>query len=110
MSKREELINTTKVVKTLLEDDPQTRNSDSYLYLKVLGVVEKEKNININRVPVKDFLINMNKWGFPPFETVRRTRQKLQNTFPALSAKTEIKAARKENERVVKEYAVGMIE
>ena len=110
MDKKSELMTTTNIVKKLLEDDPQTRNSDSYLYLKVLGVVEKEKNISVNQVPVKKFLIHMGEWGFPPFESVRRSRQKLQSLFPELSAKPEIKAARKENEKAVKEYAVELIQ
>lgn len=110
MDKKAELMTTTNIVKKLLENDPQTRNSDSYLYLKVLGVVEREKNISVNQVPVKKFLMHMAEWGFPPFESVRRARQKLQNTFPELSAKPEIKAARKENEKAVKEYAVGIIQ
>lgn len=110
MDKRTELMTTTKIVKKLLEDDPRTRNSDSYLYLKVLQVVEREKNINVNNVTVKTFLSNMIFWGFPPFESVRRARQKLQRANPELSAKPEIQAARKENEKVVKEYAVGLIQ
>lgn len=110
MDKRTELINTTRIVKKLLEDDPKTRNSDSYLYLKVLGVVEREKNTNVNHVTVKTFLANMISWGFPPFESVRRARQKLQRANPELAASAEVQAARKENEEVVREYAVGMIQ
>ena len=108
MNKRTELINTTRIVKKLLEDDPKTRNSDSYLYLKVLGVVEKEKNITVNHVTVKTFLANMIFWGFPPFESVRRARQKLQRANPELAAIPAVQAARNENEVVVKEYAVGI--
>jgi hypothetical protein len=109
MDKRTELMTTTNIVKKLLEVNPQTRNSDSYLYLKVLGVIEEANNINVNHVPVKKFLTHMAEWGFPPFESVRRARQKLQNKHPELSADPEVQAFRDENEKAVWEYAVGAI-
>ena len=38
-----DLKNTTALVKSILEQDKQCRNSDSYLYLKVLSAVAKQK-------------------------------------------------------------------
>jgi hypothetical protein len=48
-------------------------------------------------------------WGFPPFETVRRTRQFIQRKFPELSANPAVQVFRAENETVFEEFARGAV-
>lgn len=99
----------TKLVKAILEEDEITRNSDSWLYLKVIEHIAKEKDINLYGISVPWFLANMSVMGFPPFESVRRTRQKIQATFPELASNDKVAAMRSENEVEYKAYAVGVL-
>ena len=100
-----DLKNTTALVKSILEQDKQARNSDSFLYLKVLSVVADQKGINLNFISVPDFLINLQGVEFPPFESVRRARQKLQAAFPHLAACEAVEGFRAENEAEYRAYA-----
>ena len=107
MSKAKELFTTTALVKEILISDEKARNSDSYLYYRVLGVLAVEQRIDVYRTPTAVFLLKMSEWGFPPFESVRRSRQKLQATFPELSADKTVEAFRAENETEVRAFAVA---
>lgn len=102
-----ELKNTTELVRTILEQDERARNSDSFLYFRVIGVHGLDKGIDINRMPVTLFLLKMKEYGFPAFETVRRTRQKLQATYPELAACERVEDFRAANEQEFRAYAVG---
>lgn len=105
MKKRTELKNTTALVKDILEQDQKARNSDSFLYFQVLKRLGKEKDLDLDYVSVTVFLLNMSEWGFPPFESVRRARQKLQAEFPELSANKKVAAHRAENEEAFRQFA-----
>lgn len=100
-----ELKKTTEIVRWLLENVPHTRNSDSFLYYKVLEHISEQKGYTLTAMPVPFFLKRMKEYGFPCFETVRRARQKLQATHPELKACEEVETVRSENEDVVREYA-----
>ena len=102
-----ELKNTTALVKSILEQDKRCRNSDSFLYLKVLSAVGKQKGIDLEKMSVPYFLLNLHGAGFPGFETVRRTRQKLQQHHPELAACDAVEGFRMENEKEFRAYAVG---
>lgn len=105
MKKRTELKNTTALVKDILEQDQKARNSDSFLYFQVLKRLGEEKGLDLDYVSVTVFLLNMAEWGFPPFESVRRARQKLQAEFPELSANEKVAAHRAENEQAFRQFA-----
>ena len=109
MSKTSELFTTKQLVKEILLQDERARNSDSFLCFRVLGVLALEKGFDINHIPVTAFLLNMAEWGFPPFESVRRNRQKLQAAFPELAANKTVAAFRSENEKEFREFA-GSVE
>ena len=102
-----DLKNTTALVKSILEQDKQCRNSDSFLYLKVLSVIGQQKGIDIEKMSVPYFLLNLHGAGLPGFETVRRTRQKIQQHHPELAASEAVEGFRAENEQVFRAYAVG---
>lgn len=106
MSKRKQLITTTNLVKMLLETEPQTRNSDSLLYLKVLEHCAIQKGVNLHLIPVTAFLSHyIYEYDFPCSETVRRTRQKVQREHPELKANKAVQEQRKINEAVFKDFA-----
>lgn len=99
-------LNSTKaLVRAILERDQKARNSDSYLYLTVLNIIAKKEGINLNDITVIDFLLNLHRSPFPPFESVRRTRQKIQEKNPDLCACETVSEYRAENEVAYLEFA-----
>jgi hypothetical protein len=102
-----DLKNTTALVKSILEQDRQCRNSDSFLYLKVLTEVGKQKGIDIEKMSIPYFLMNLHGAGLPPFESVRRARQKVQAAHPHLAACERVEGFRMENEAEFRAYARG---
>ena len=95
-----------QVVKTIMEDDKQARNSDGFLYLRVLEVYAKssERPISLYKMSVVDFLLNMKEYGFPPFESVRRNRQLIAAKYPELAGGEDVEAWRTAKEEAVREY------
>ena len=102
-----DLKNLTNLVHLILDHYPQTRNCDGLLWLKVLESQASEKGMDLRMLSVPSFLPRIRELGFSPFESVRRTRQKLQATYPHLTASEEVQGFRSENEREFKAYAVG---
>ena len=100
-----ELKTTTDLVKSVLAKYPEARNSDNYLYLKVVQIIGSKNNINISEMPLSSFLLRMKDLGFPGFESVRRSRQKLQATYPELASCSEVEAQRILNEEVYRDYS-----
>lgn len=100
-----DLNTTSKIVKHILNTDPHTRNSDSFLCLKVLEYIADQKGLMFSAMTVQYFLTNLSELHFPNSETVRRTRQKLQSKYPELSANTAVNAMRAEKEKEYLNYA-----
>ena len=51
------------LVKQILEDDVDARNSDNVLYLEVLRYYASKKGIDLCQLSVPDFLMNMEQKG-----------------------------------------------
>ena len=100
------LKNVTSLVKSILENDSQARNSDSFLYLRVLEHYGNRNGICIHDMSVIRFMLSMKEYGFPPFESVRRARQKVQAKYPELAACRDVVEERRESEREYRKYAV----
>lgn len=107
MSKLKELHTTTNLVKGILEEYPDTRNSDNILYVRVCEQVGKEHGININKMSMPFFLLNLKDYNMPQYETVGRCRRKLQAKYPELAADADVEAQRELNEDAFKKYARG---
>ena len=69
------------LVKKILEQDNKARNTDNNLYLKVLEHYSGLRGIDIRAMTVPVFLKELDRHSFPGFETVRRSRQKVQATY-----------------------------
>lgn len=91
----------SELVHKILTDCPDARNSDDALYRYVVEAINPDAAVG----RFCDVFIHRNEYGLPPFESVRRTRQKLQEKYPELRASEEIQDARAENEQVVRDYA-----
>ena len=94
-----ELANVTIIVKSILKTDLEARDNDDYLYCKVC---ERFNAVSVNE-PFSKVLLNRKDLGYPPFETVRRSRQKLQETYPELAGSN--KRQRLQNTGAYKSYA-----
>ena len=69
-----------EIVKRILEEHPEARDDD----FKVIGYVVKEMSPTAMKLNFGQVLWNHNKLNLPSFETIRRTRQKLQHDIPEL--------------------------
>lgn len=100
----------SEIIREILENDPKARDSDNILYYKVLQKVGLINGIDIESMPIPRFFLHMKDYGFPQFETVRRTRQKLQHDYPELGSSKEIAEYRQKKEKKYHEYFQKPIE
>lgn len=105
MSKSKELATTSGIVKRVLETHEKARNSDNYLYYQVCSIIGSQRGIDINKMSVPAFFLKLSESPFPAFETVRRTRQKIQASHPWLRGDDNVEAHRTLNEEVFRNYA-----
>ena len=101
---------TTEIVKAILKEDEMARNSDGLLYLKVLQYIASKRGITLGNITVPEFLTHRKELGFVGFETVRRSRQKIQQTYPELAANREVRKRRLQKETEVRSYAKTHLE
>lgn len=102
-----EIQSTSKLVKEALINHPDTRNSDNYLYYVICRDLLAKIGLNIDSISLSNALLNRKIYNLPPFETVRRTRQKAQEKCPELAALFEVEAKRAELEEKYREFARG---
>ena len=98
MGKKEELETTEKLVKRILIEYPMARSSDSYLYIRVVKALCPEA---LNK-PFSEVMFNLKELGLPCFETVRRSRQKIQNENPILKANERCRITETEMKKYTK--------
>lgn len=91
------------VVRKVLEEKEYTREDDFLLVYNVF----KEFMPDIDNYDFKDIMINHREYGLPYFESVRRTRQKLQSKHPELSSSEETRRNRKLEEADYISYALS---
>ena len=89
-----------KTVFEILKNDKKSRNSDRYLYVSVVKLLNPELACK----PFAEAMLNAN---IPCFETVRRARQHLQEWHPELRADANVEAARKVEEEEYKETVIN---
>lgn len=97
------LRNMTELVKTIMEQQPETRSSDNLLYIEVL---KRTTSQNVLNMPVWLFYQNLTEWQMPSIETVGRCRRKAQQKNPHLKAKPEVEGFRYDRETEFIEFAV----
>ena len=94
---KKHLRQTNKLVTDILESCPATRNSDNLLYLTVIESIGKGNSDK----PISTILLNLDELGIPCFETVRRTRQKIQAEREDLQANPTVQDFRTAMEGVL---------
>ena len=88
-------------VKSVLTEDKKTRDDDMLLYLKVCNSYLK----GTGEMAFAEVMIQHKFLGLPSFESVSRTRRKLQATYSDLIGSARIKQLREEQENLYREYA-----
>lgn len=106
MNKLNELQTIKNIVLLILEHDPKARNSDSYLYLKVLKGLAAAHGIDLSQITVPEFF-SQRPEIFPSIETVGRARRKAQAERPELRPSDKVAAAREVNEQAFFDFARG---
>ena len=97
------------MVKVILTENVQARNDDNVLYLKVLQIVSNRNSIDLQSMTVPVFLMKMKEYGLPGFETVRRSRQKVQADNPDLAGNAAVRRKRAKQESVYREFAASKV-
>lgn len=89
----------SKIVERILNDDPMARNDDRYLYLEVVKEIKPS-------VLYEPFAMAFMDKDLPSTETVRRSRQKIQEQNSNLGADPDVEAMRGIKEQEFFEFAV----
>ena len=101
MDREKELNQTLVLVKDILVAHPAARDSDMCLY----SIIVSRLNPAAARMPFGEVILRLNDLGLPCFETVRRTRQKVQAEHPDLKGSVKTRSFRSINEEIHKEFA-----
>ena len=109
MNKSKELKSTTELVREVLQSHPKARNSDNELYYWVCAIIGHKIGIDVHKMSMPLFFLHLHEYGFPQFETVRRTRQKLQATYPELCGSKTVEGQRRVNEEAFRDYVRGNV-
>ena len=100
---KKELVRINKLVTRILEESPKTRNSDNLLYLTVIENIHP----GVSKLTMAGVLLNQEALNIPCFETVRRTRQKIQAEREDLRATPKVQDYRTAREEAFSEYFGG---
>ena len=88
------------VVLELLNEVPETRGNDTLLQKEVM----LRLNPSIADMPFTYVMDHRHELGLPPFESIRRSRAKLQSKYEDLRPSEAIQEARAEQEEEYLEY------
>lgn len=80
------------IVTTILKNDAKARNSDNFLYIRVIEEIQKGSS----KAPLREVLLDIK---FPPFESVSRFRRKAQEQNGSLKAGEVVTKARRKKEQ-----------
>ena len=91
-------------VLAVLKELPEARNDDMKLYLLISKACIYDTH-GISHFSFEDVMSNYKAYGIPCFESIRRTRQKIQAKYPELGCSPEVRRARHKMQRVYSDYA-----
>ena len=90
----------SKIVESILNDDPKARDDDRYLYLQIVKQMKPSTEFEPFAFVIMDK-------SLPTPETVRRARQKVQEQNPYLQASPTVSGMRLLKEEEYKEFAIS---
>ena len=105
-NKKKEIKTTHDIVLKILVENEDARSNDNKLYYLVCKEIGSRQGINIAHVSFeKFFTVALAEYGLPAYETVRRTRQKIQAECPELAGDRTVRYARMACKGAFVEYA-----
>lgn len=87
-------------VRKIMVDTPEARNNDGLL----TALVDIQLNPLVAELPYKEVMANRAAFGLPPCESIRRSRQKAQETTPGLASDKKIAKLRKAQREEIEEF------
>ena len=104
MNKEVKKIESVKeTVKRVLEEDSFARGSDNCLWTKVCELTTEA----IRYMSFSYVMTHAGELGLPPYETVRRARQKVQAEHPELRASDDVQKERQKRRAVYQTWATA---
>lgn len=94
------------VVMKYLTVYPSARNSDNALYYYICSDLCKLTGVPEDKITIRAFLMDRELYGFPNYETIRRTRQKVQAEHPELKGDKAVQEARDALQETWKEWSL----
>ena len=88
-------------VRAVLQENEDARNDDMVLYLALCNLYLADAG----NMPLAQILTNHKELGLPSFESVCRTRRKLQEKYPELLGSTRVRRIRAAGEKAYRRYA-----
>ena len=88
-------------VRAVLQENEDARNDDMVLYLALCNLYLKDAGA----MPLAQILLNHKELGLPSFESVGRTRRKLQEKCPELLGSVRMQKIRAKGEKAYRGYA-----
>lgn len=89
------------IVEATLESNPKTRNSDPLLYAEVC----RRTNPEVAGLSFLEVMGHPRKYGIPNYESIRRSRQKVQELRADLAPSEPVKDYRTEFEKTYRKFA-----
>lgn len=90
------------IVEKILENYPNTRGNDDFLYTRV---IEHYLGSKAEKISVKEYFITRKRLGVPPLVTVVRCRRRLQTVRPELLPDKNVIAERVNAEKDFRRYS-----
>ena len=88
-------------VRAILKKDEEARNDDMVLYLALCNACLKDAGA----MPLAEIMTQHKYLGLPSFESVSRTRRKLQAQHPELAGSHPVQKMRATGEKAYRRYA-----
>ena len=88
-------------VKMILKKNEDARNDDMVLYLALCNLCLKDAGA----IPLAEIMTQHKSLGLPSFESVSRTRRKLQARQPELAGSRPVQRLRATGEKAYRKYA-----
>lgn len=88
-------------VKAILQKSEDARNDDMVLYLALCNLYLEDAG----NMPLAQILTNHKELGLPSFESVGRTRRKLQEKYPEFLGSVRMQKIRAKGEKAYRRYA-----
>ena len=88
-------------VRAVLEKNEDARNDDMVLYLALCNACLKDAGA----MPLAEIMTQHKYLGLPSFESVSRTRRKLQARYPELAGSRPVQKMRATGEKAYRRYA-----